>query len=101
MGKPPRLAHNLERVCIPDFDRCERKIVNGDFKVKGNPALSSLSLPSLQSIEGNMEVMENSRSGSVDTRKVSPSRGGPYPPPGRRTSKEGLEGTSTLTVFED
>ena len=31
----------------------------------------------------------------------SPSRGGPYPPPGRRTSKEGLEGTSTLTVFED
>ena len=31
----------------------------------------------------------------------SPSRGGPYPRPGRRTSKEGLEGTSTLTVFED
>ena len=31
----------------------------------------------------------------------SPSRGGPYPRPGRRTSTEGLEGTSTLTVFED
>ena len=31
----------------------------------------------------------------------SPSRGGTYPRPGRRTSTEGLEGTSTLTVFED
>ena len=42
------------------------KIVNGDFKVKGNPALSSLSLPSLQSIEGNMEVMENSNVSTGD-----------------------------------
>ena len=31
----------------------------------------------------------------------SPSRGGAYPRPGRRTSTEGLEGTSTKTVFED
>ena len=31
----------------------------------------------------------------------SPARGGAYPPPGRRTSTEGLEGTSTKTVFED
>ncbi len=30
----------------------------------------------------------------------SPARGGAYPPPGRRTSTEGLEGTSTKTRFE-
>ena len=30
----------------------------------------------------------------------SPSRGGAYPRPGRRTSTEGLEGTSTKTRFE-
>lgn len=37
------------------------KSIKGDFELKANPSLMSLSLPSLAAVEGNMEVTENEK----------------------------------------